>query len=163
MRHPLAATLLVAAIYILQPAPAFAQIEEVRIGVDGLTCNLCAAGLERSLRKLDSVSSVQVALADETAIVKLKAGAAFDPDTFRTAVRNAGQVARNFELRLSGAVQRHDGRYSLQPGGGSSLAVGRRSAAKLESYVGKVVRVRATVSSPARSPLELEVTDVAVR
>jgi copper chaperone CopZ len=165
MRHPLAATLLFAAMYILQPAPAFAQIEEVRIGVDGLTCNLCAAGLERSLRKLDSVSSVQVALADETATVQLKAGAAFDPDQFRAAVRNAGQEARRFELRLSGAVQRQDGRYSLRPGGGSSLAlaVGRRSAAKLESYVGKVVRVRATVSSPARSPLELELTDVAVR
>ena len=163
MSHPVAATLLFAAVCILRPTASFAQIEEVRIGVDGLTCNLCAAGLERSLRKLDSVSSVQVSLADETATVQLKAGAAFDPDQFRTAVRNAGQVAREFELRLSGAVQRQDGRYSLQPGGGSSLAVGRRSAARLESYVGKVVRVRATVSSPARSPLELELTDVAVR
>lgn len=163
MRHRLAATLLLAAISILRPAPSIAQIEQVRIGVDGLTCNLCAAGLERSLRKLDGVSSVQVALADETAIVTLKAGAAFDPDTFRAAVRNAGQEARQFELRLSGAVQRQDGRYSLQPGAGSSLAVGRSSAAKLESYVGKVVRVRARVSSPARSPLELELTDVAVR
>ena len=163
MRHPLAAILLFAAICILRPIPSFAQIEEVRIGVDGLTCNLCAAGLERSLRKLDSVSSVQIALADETATVQLKAGAAFDPETFRTAVRNAGQEARQFELRLSGAVQRQDGRYSLRPGTGSSLAVGRSSAAKLESYVGKVVRVRARVSSPARSPLELELIDVAVR
>ena len=152
MRHPLAATLLFAAICILRPAPSFAQIEEVRIGVDGLTCNLCAAGLERSLRKLDSVSSVQVALADETAIVKLKAGAAFDPDTFRTAVRNAGQEARQFELRLTGAVQRQDGRYSLRPGAGSSLAVGRSSAAKLESYVGRVVRVRAKVGARQRRP-----------
>ena len=163
MRHPLAAALLLAAVCILRPTASFAQIEEVRISVDGLTCNLCAAGLERSLRRLDSVSSVQVALADETAVVKLKTGAAFDPDTFRTAVRNAGQVARQFELRLSGAVQLQDSRYSLQPGAGSSLAVGRSSAAKLESYVGRVVRVRAIVSSPARSPLELELTDVAVR
>ena len=131
--------------------------------MDGLTCNLCAAGLERSLRKLDSVSSVQVALADETAIVKLKSGAAFDPDTFRAAVRNAGQVARDIELRLSGAVQRQDGRYSRRPGAGSSLAVGRGSAARLESHVGRVVRVRARVSSPARPPLELELTDVSAR
>ena len=163
MRRPLAATLLFAAVCILRPIPSFAQIEEVRIIVDGLTCNLCAAGLERSLRKLDSVSSVQVALADETAIVTLKAGASFDPDTFRTAVRNAGQEVRHFELRLSGAVLRQDGRYSLRPGAGSSLAVGRSSAARLESHVGRVVRVRARVSSPARSPLELELTDVVVR
>ena len=57
MRHPRAAALLFAAICILRPAASFAQIYEVRIGVDGLTCNLCAAGLERSLRKLDGVSS----------------------------------------------------------------------------------------------------------
>ena len=48
----LAATLMVAAISFLRPAPVFAQIEEVRIGVDGMTCNLCAASLERALRKL---------------------------------------------------------------------------------------------------------------
>ncbi|MBF8299894.1 MAG: Heavy-metal-associated domain protein [Acidobacteria bacterium] len=163
MRHPLAATLLVAAICILWPAPSFAQIEEVRIGVDGLTCNLCAAGLERSLRKLDSVSSVRIALADDMAHVTLKAGAAFDPETFRAAVTNAGQRTRHVELRLSGAVERQDGRYSLRPGAGSSLAVGASSAAKLEPYVGKVVRVHARVSSPARSPWELDLTDVAVR
>lgn len=163
MRRPIAAVLLVAALYILQPPPAFAQIEEVKIGVDGLTCNLCAAGLERSLRKLDAVSSVQIALADQTAVVRLKAGAAFDADKFRTAVKNAGQEAREFELRLSGAVQRQDGRYTLQPGRAAPLAVGRASGAKLESYVGTTVRVRAKVSSPPRSPLELELTDVSAR
>src|SRR5919108_6410468 len=63
MRYVLAATLVVAAISFLRPAPAFAQVEEVRIGVDGMTCNLCAAGLERALRKLDAVSNVKVALA----------------------------------------------------------------------------------------------------
>src|SRR5918996_6279497 len=90
-RHLMAATLVVAAISFLRPVPVFAQIEEVRIDVDGMTCNLCAAGLERALRKLDAVSSVKVALADQSALVTLKPGAAFDPDSFRTAVRDAGQ------------------------------------------------------------------------
>ena len=79
MRHPLAATLLVSALCILWPSLSFAQVEEVRIAVDGLTCNLCAAGLERSLRTLDSVASVQVSLQDESAVVKMK--------TTQTAVR----------------------------------------------------------------------------
>ena len=163
MRHPLAATLLVSALCILWPSLSFAQVEEVRIAVDGLTCNLCAAGLERSLRTLDSVASVQVSLQDESAVVKMKTGAGFDIEKFRGSVRNAGQEARRFDLQLSGAVQRQGGRYSLQPGSGSPVLVARNSSAKLESHVGRVVRVHARVSSPASSPLELDITDVAPR
>ena len=163
MQHILAATLVVAAISFLRPAPVFAQIDEVRIGVDGMTCNLCAAGLERALRKLDTVSSVKVALADQSAVVRLKPGAAFDPDSFRTAVRDAGQLLRQLEVGLRGAVRQHDGGYRVEPRPGVSLAFARVSAARLEPYLGKVVRVRARVSSPARSPLELELTEVAVQ
>jgi copper chaperone CopZ len=160
MQHMLAATIVVAAISFLRPAPVFAQIEEVRIGVDGMTCNLCAAGLERALRRLEGVSSVQVALADQSALVKLKAGAAFDADRYRAAVSNAGQQTRQLELRVKGSVQRQAGGYRLQPGAGPGLAVGRSSSPKLESYVGRVVRIRARVSSPPGSPLELELTEV---
>jgi cation transport ATPase len=163
MKHPLAAAIVVAAMSLLRPAPAFAQVEEVRIGVAGMTCNLCAAGLERALRKIDAVSSVTVALADQSALVKLKPGAAFDPDLFRTAVRDAGQQMRHLELRVKGFVRRQERTYRLQPGAGPSFAVADRSAAKLQSHVGRVVRVRATVSAPPRSPLELELTDVVVQ
>ena len=155
-RHLMAAMLVVAAISFIRPVPVFAQVEEVRIGVDGMTCNLCAAGLERALRKLDGVSSVQVALADQSALVKLKAGAAFDPDRYRAAVRDAGQQTRQLEVRVKGSVQRQEGGYRLQPGAGPAFAVGRSSGTKLESYVGRVVRVRARVSSPVRSPFELD-------
>ena len=161
--HLMAATIVVAAMSFLRPVPAFAQVEEVRISVDGMTCNLCAAGLERALRKLDAVASVKVALADQSALVTLKPGAGFDPDLFRTAVRDAGQQMRHLELRVKGFVQRQEQTYRLQPGAGPSFAVGGRSAAKLQAYVGRVVRVRATVSSPPRSPLELELTDVVVQ
>jgi copper chaperone CopZ len=163
MRHPLAAALLVVVVSILRPSLSFAQFEEVRIAVDGLTCNLCAVGLERSLRTLDSVASVQVSLQDESAVVKMKAGAGFDIEKFRGLVKNAGQEARQFDLRLSGAVHKQDGRYSLQPGSGSPLLVARGSGTKLEAHLGRVVRVHARVSSPASSPLELEITDVALR
>jgi hypothetical protein len=106
---------------------------------------------------------VQVSLQDESAVVKMKTGAGFDIEKFRGSVRSAGQEARRFDLQLSGAVQRQGGRYSLQPGSGSPVLVARNSSAKLESHVGRVVRVHARVSSPASSPLELDITDVALR
>jgi copper chaperone CopZ len=150
-----------AAFTLLSPTASLAQIEQVTIGVDGLTCNLCAAGLERSLRQVAGVASVTIALEEETALVRLKKDAAFDADALRTAVGNAGQQARALELQLTASVERQDGRYWLHLASGSRIAVNRNSAAKLDGYVGQVVRVRARVSSPARSPLELELTDVA--
>jgi len=162
-RHAIAATLCVAAFSLLQPGASFAQIEQVRIVVDGLSCNLCAAGLERSLRHVPGVSKVQVTLEQEAALVTLKAGTPFEAEALRTAVRNAGQQARQFELTLRASVERQDGRYRLVPNAGSPLAVARSSEPKLDAYVGQVVHVRARVSSLARSPLELELTDVALR
>jgi copper chaperone CopZ len=163
MNRSLVATAVFAAVYILQPAPLMAQIEEVKIGVNGLTCNLCAAGLERSLRRLEGVSSVEIAVGEEAATVRLKAGASFDPEKFRAAVKSAGQEAKNFELRLSASVQRESGRYTLQPAGGAALPVRATSAAKLEPFVGRIVRARAKVFSSPPSPLELELTDVAIQ
>ena len=163
MRHALVASLLVAGFCILRPTPALAQVEEVRISVDGLTCNLCAVGLERSLRSLDGVASVHVSMQDEAAVVTMKAGAGFDIEKFRGSVKNAGQEARRFDLRLSGAVQHRDGRYRVQPSPGAAFLVARHSGSRLESFVGKIVRLQARVSSPAEAPLELELTDVVQR
>ena len=128
MRHPLAAILIVMAVALAAPARASAQIDEVRIVVNGLTCNLCAAGLERSLRKLDAVSNVRVTLDDETALVTLKSGARFDADRFRAAVTDAGQDTRLVELRLRGAVRQLDGAYSVEARPGMLLAFSSSSA-----------------------------------
>jgi len=156
MRYPLAAILIVMAVAVAAPARASAQIDEVRIVVNGLTCNLCAAGLERSLRKLDVVSKVRVTLDDETALVTLKPGARFDADRFRAAVTDAGQDPRQVEVRLRGAVRQQDGGYSVEARPGMLLAFSSSSASKLQQYSGKTIRARARVSSPVRSPLELD-------
>ena len=163
MSYSRAAVLLVAAVFILRPAPSFAPIEEIRIAVDGLTCNLCSVSLERSLRRLDGVATVDIAFDEAIASVTLKAGAAFDADKIRTAVRNSGQKPRQIDLRLSGVVQRHEGGYRLQPDGGLPLGVAPASAAAVASHVGKVVRARARVSSPDGAPVELALTDVVAR
>ena len=163
MNRPLLTLAVLAIGCILPPPDASAQIEEVRIAVNGLTCSLCAAGLERSLRKLDDVSSVEIALADETAIVRLKSGNSFDPGKFRAAVKSAGQEARGFEVRLSAVVHAENGRYRLQPRRGIPLVRAASSADKLKPFVDKTVRARAKVLSSSQSPVELEVTDVSAR
>ena len=60
MRRLIAAGFCVAAFALVHPSVSFAQVEQVRIDVNGLTCNLCAAGLERSLRQVAGVSNVEI-------------------------------------------------------------------------------------------------------
>ena len=124
---------------------------------------LCAAQLERSLGRLDDVSSIETSVAEEAAIVRLKSGLSFDLDKYRAAVKSAGQEAGDFELRLSAVVVEEDGRYSLRPGRGAPLPVRPQSAAKLKALVGRTVRASAKVLSSQRSPIELELTDIAAR
>jgi copper chaperone CopZ len=160
MSYPRAAALVAAAFLIARPAPTFAQVEEIRIAVAGMTCNLCAAGLERSLRKVDGVSRVQVSLADEAAVVTLKPGAAFDAARLRTAVRDAGQQARHFDLRITGTVEGNGAGYRVHPGRGAPIAVARGSADAVAPHAGKTIRARARMAAAADSPLELELTDI---
>ena len=156
MRRLLPALAFVTVGVLTAPAAASAQIDEVRIVVNGLTCNLCAAGLERSLKKLDVVSSVRVTLDDETAVVTVRKGARFDADRIRAAVTNAGQQTRLVEVRVRGAVREHDGAYSVETSPGTLLPFAPGSTGKLQAYAGRTVRLRARVSSPVQSPLELD-------
>ena len=64
---------------LASPRPAQAQVEDVKITVDGLTCNLCAAGLDRSLRRVNGVAAVRVVLASQVATLRLKPGARVTP------------------------------------------------------------------------------------
>lgn len=141
-------------------APARAQVEEVKIIVDGLTCNLCAAGLDRSLRKLDGVTNVKVTLATQVATMRLKPGVRVAPDQLRTAVERAGQRLVGVEVRLRGTLQRDQHQYELRaPELAQVFAV--RNDARLEALAGKTVRLRGRVQLSDAPVVELEVTDVA--
>ena len=141
------------------PSRAYAQVEDVTITVEGMTCNLCAAGLERTLRRVEGVAAVKVSLASQTATIRLKPGAAVAPARLRAAVDSAGQILRVVEVRLRGALQRDGGRYQVRPPG-HAQAFGVRDDVKLEALAGKNVRLRGRVVSSDAADVELELTTV---
>jgi len=154
------AALMVAFELSLGPARGFAQIEDVTITVEGMSCNLCAAGLERSLRRADGIAAVKVVLASQTATIRLKPGAPVTPARLRAGVEDAGQRLRIVELRLRGALQRDDSRYRIQPPG-HAQAFAVRDDSRLAALVGRNVRVRARIVSADAAAVELELIDVA--
>ncbi len=138
---------------------ALAQVEEVKITVEGMTCNLCAAGLERSLRRVEGVAAVKVVLASQVATIRLKPGVAVAPALLRAAVESAGQRLRVVEVRLRGTLQRDEGRYQLRPAGVTqTFAV--RDDVKLEPLAGTSVRLRGRVVSSGAAAVELELVDI---
>jgi copper chaperone CopZ len=157
--RPLSAALVVMFLSVLS-APARAQVEEVRLTVDGLTCNLCAAGLDRSLRRVDGATGVRVTLTTQIATMRLKAGVPVAPGQLRAAVERAGQRLRGVELRLRGTLQRDKGQYQLRPPDLAQI-FSIRSDARLETLAGKSVRVHGRLMSSDAPAVELEVIDVA--
>jgi len=116
---------------------------------------------ERALRRLEGVATVRVTLAEEAAYVSLKAGALFEPEKFRAAIKSASQEAREIELRLRAAVEAQDGRYFLRPSRVAQRFAIRPGAltGKLDVLVGKQVRARGTIVSDG-PPLELELLEI---
>jgi len=64
------------------------------IRVDGLSCPYCAYGLEKHLKKLAGVESVEIIMKSGKAIVRLKPDVQVDDAALKTAVKKAGFTAR---------------------------------------------------------------------
>ena len=141
------------------PVRAYAQVEDMTITVEGMSCNLCAAGLERSLRRVDGVAGVKVVLSSQTATIRFKPQVPVAPARIRAGVEDAGQLLRTVELRIRGALQREDSRYELVAAG-QARAFAVRADARLAALAGKNVRVRARVVSADDAPIELQLIDI---
>lgn len=145
---------------IVLAAGTAAQIEDVTIRIDGMTCQLCAIQTERALRRLPAVATVRVVLADERAYVTLKRESSFEPETLRAAIRSAGQEVRSFDVRLCGMIESlgHE-RYGLRvPHQADAIAVrSNRWSDGLGSLVGQPVCARGRIGSET-GRLELELT-----
>ncbi len=68
---------------------------DVIIEVDGLSCPFCAYGIEKRLKKIDSVAELSVLLEEGKVQLKLKEGATVSEERIQQAVADAGFEARS--------------------------------------------------------------------
>lgn len=81
-------TLTLSMILLTLASPALA--ETVHMGVDGLICAFCAAGIEKSLKKDASVESAQVDLDAKRVTIHTKPAQAMHDATLTRIVTDAG-------------------------------------------------------------------------
>lgn len=77
-----------------------AQIKEVQIGVDGLTCSQCTRSVEMSIRKLDFVKDVKMNLQHTEGTIIFKPNRRVNVDQIAKAITNAGFSVRYLQASI---------------------------------------------------------------
>ena len=67
-----------------------AENPDVTLSVEGLACPICAYGLEKRLKKIDSVDTLSIHIKDGEVRMKLKEGSSIAEEKIREAVLDAG-------------------------------------------------------------------------
>lgn len=81
-----------------------AQLSQVRIGVDGFTCSLCAKGVEEQFKSLDFVQNVKTDLKKTEFTLKFKPGVKIDISKISNAVSDGGFTVRDLSIVAKGSL-----------------------------------------------------------
>ena len=84
-----------------------AQVEEVGIRVDGLSCPFCAYGLEKKLKKINGVNDAIINIDKGVAKLKGKKDESIVVEGLKDAVTDAGFTPRQITAIVVGAVEEH--------------------------------------------------------
>ncbi len=90
-----------------------AQIEQITLRVDGLACPFCAYGVEKKLKKLEGVSSLDIHINVGKVILQWKAGKPLRVLAISEAVDKSGFTLRGIKGRFVGTIREEDGRHFL--------------------------------------------------
>lgn len=147
------------------PAMATAALLEVEQSVFGMDCVPCAYGVEKSLKKLDGVTTVRVSLNEGMVTITLAADNQLSLDQIRQQILDNGFTPREAVVRVFGTVDSDGSQLRLKTTANTSYVlapsatVGEAVWGKLKSIrAGSDVEVRGRVESGTPAPLSIFVT-----
>jgi copper chaperone CopZ len=125
-----------------QPGQPFGMLE-VSVQVDGLSCPFCAYGLEKKLKKVDHVASLEIQVNEGRAVLTLEPGTSLDLAALEQAVRDGGFTPGGLTLTARGRLGQLHGAPALELSDGTVLllAEGGRADELLTLTNGSAVQV----------------------
>lgn len=84
--------------------PASAQVSRATVAVEGLACPFCAFGVEKKLRQVRGVATVEVHMGDGTAELAAVEGASIDISQIPEAIREAGFTPGRLAIEAVGTL-----------------------------------------------------------
>jgi mercuric ion binding protein len=113
--------------WMLAAAWAGADVQRVQMLVDGLACPFCAYGLEKNLRAVKGVQSVEIRMNEGLITLRPKRDAAINLTRAHDAVRDSGFTLRSTRVLLVGRVENLE-TVAARDGANDALATLRDAA-----------------------------------
>ncbi|MBN4050162.1 hypothetical protein JYT28_00240 [Desulfobulbus sp. AH-315-M07] len=120
------------------------------VQVNGLTCPICVAGLQKKLRSIAWVQSANVFIDDGRADFTVRSGTAPDIEQLRATVKRGGFTARRVTLTATGRVERADSEVWLVSNGARIAIEAGSKRTELLRKLGSSRRVRVTGTAETR-------------
>lgn len=105
--------LILSCLFCLILSNGFSQFVAASIQIDGLTCSMCARGVQEEIKKIPFVESVEVKLNEMVASVKFKKGTEVDAGRLITGVKRAGFSVGELEMTFKNSQPLNKGQSSF--------------------------------------------------
>lgn len=113
-------TVALLALFILLPlVPAHAQVESASVVVEGMSCPFCAFGVEKRLKKVQGVGSIEVNMGVGSASMTASEGESIDFSSIPEAIRKAGFTPGAIDVTAAGTVSAENEERTLLKVSGS--------------------------------------------
>jgi mercuric ion binding protein len=130
---------------------AYAEITNAKVSVVGMSCPFCAYGVEKKLKKVEGVETINVDMKEGTASLSAGEGQSINIAQIPKAVKESGFSPGKIEITAIGNVKRNDQQFALLiPDADLSIPlfkIKRSLRDRLASYeqTGALVEVRGVV------------------
>jgi len=167
MRRATSVTISFLLCFLVLPHGALAEVTQVSVVVDGLSCPFCVFGVEKKLDAVAGVDGVEVDLKTGVATLRLEKGAVPDLAAVQAAVEKAGFTPREIRLTAVGTinvdrrkvhldVRGAETRYLLSEDGGRVKAT-TRAELERRAEAGSVVAVTGVVQQRSDGSVALSI------
>ncbi len=97
-------TVALVGLLFLSTTSTLASVNEVRLYVEGLACPFCTFGIEKSLKKVEGVVSLETTIRTGLVRIQLEPGAQLDPAALEEAVKKSGFTPSRIEVTVTGTL-----------------------------------------------------------
>ena len=94
----------VALVALLFVSATSASVGEVRLYVEGLACPFCTFGIEKSLKKVPGVVSIETTIRTGVVRIQLEPGTRLDPAALNEAVKKSGFTPSRIKVTVEGTL-----------------------------------------------------------
>lgn len=103
------------------PRAAYSQILEVTVTVEGLACPFCAYGIEKKLKRVEGVRSIDIEMNRGVVILVAEKGRSVNIGQIPVAVKDSGFSFSQMKVKVTGIALLGGGKLLLQYGGPDEL------------------------------------------